>query len=896
MTVTLGKTSFSGGELSPSLFGMLDLGKVATGCSVLRNMFVSLRGGVHSRGGFAYAGRSLQTGSTPPRIIEFKFSATQQFVLEFSHLKMRIIYRGAYVVEPSKAITAISGNQVTVPGHGYSVGDWFYVNGSNTTADNRTFIISGVSGDNLTVTTVLGIAVSVAGYVSGGTAARIYTVVSPYADVDLPYLKYDQSADEMTICCVNSSTGTEYKPYNLQRLAATNWQFNPITFASPVSAPTNVKATQVYSSIADANWWWDYCVTSVDALGRESVASDSANFLGINIATAAGSNPVTWNAVPGASYYNVYRRPISWAFPVINGSIYGFVGQSLGPAFVDANVNPNFSMSPPTHVNPFARGAILYVSMTAQGTGYSQYTTQVTVNTSTGSGAVLKAVVINGIIIGIVVVNGGENYAPGDTVTITDTVPHGALYSYVDSGGQHVIYGTGGTGASATITVGPQTGTYPSVVAYHQQRRWYGATTNAPDYYWASKPGDYENLDSGIPVNDSDSISGSPWAQQVNGVEWFIPMPGSMILGTAEDVWQLTGGSGSFSPITPSSEQANRQTNFGMQATTRPVTVDWHVLYVQFGGYTVRQLTYNFWSNVFTGVDVSFLSNHLFTGHKVVNWTWSTEPHRTLWAFRDDGKLLSLAYYPDQEITSWSRHDTQGDVVSAATAKEDGYDIVYFVVRRTINGGSWYFVERMDPRQWTSIDDCYCLDAGGVVNLSAPITKLSYLDHLEGQSITVVADGVIYNNLTVTGGSVNVAATNRVTYGLGFTAQVQGLHANVPGGPNIQGKRKRISSATVRVYQSRGFKVGANQPAPSMTSSQADVPWTYLTTPQLPAVQASVGEGSLYSGDVYALVNDNWQSAQGEPSWGALAIQQDLPLPLSVLSYSCDIEVGDDPA
>src|SRR6202012_3778760 len=62
-------------------------------------------------------------------------------------------------------------------------------------------------------------------YISGGTAARIYTVVAPYAAVDLPYLKYTQSADVMTLTCVNTSTQTEYPPYSLTRHAQTNWTF-----------------------------------------------------------------------------------------------------------------------------------------------------------------------------------------------------------------------------------------------------------------------------------------------------------------------------------------------------------------------------------------------------------------------------------------------------------------------------------------------------------------------------------------------------------------------------------------------------------------------------------------------------------------------------------------------
>lgn len=879
MTVPVQKTSFVSGEIAPSLFGMIEFAKVINGCSVLRNMFPSIRGGVHSRGGLANIGRGLQTGTTPNRLIPFKFNAAQQMILEFSNLNMRIIYQGAYVTETTKNITAASGNQITVPGHGYSIGDWFYVTGTNTNADGRIFPITNISGNILTVQTILGVAVNITGYSTGGTAARIYTVTSPYADVDLQYIKYTQSADRMSLTCVNASTGTEYPPYDLLRYGATNWVFSAVSFQEQISAPTNVSGSQSFynSGTLGTSWVYAYCVTSVNSAGQESVASPPCYITGaINIAVAQGTNTIKWRPVSGAAYYNVYRAQPSWNSSPQPGTLFGFCGQTLAPVFNDPNISPDYTVSPPTHQEPFSRNSLIAVTMIAGGSGYSQLSATATFNTASTDVPVLQPVEVNGYIAGVIISSPGSGLSSSDTITFG---------------------GGAGSGAKASIQLGPSIGTYPSVVNYHQQRRWYANSTNNPDTYWASKPGDYENMDSAIPVNDSDALSGSPWATQVNGIQWLIPMPGSLLVATSQDLWQLTGAGGSYSPITPANQQANRQTNFGFSGygTQEPIVVDWHILYVEYGGFTVRQVQYNYWANIFTGLDISFASNHLFKNHQVLGWAWASEPDRIVWAYREDGKMLSLTYLPDQEVITWARHDTNGKVVSMATVNENGYDIVYMSVQRTINGTPWYFTERLDPRQWTTIDNVFCLDAGRAANLSSPISSITNADHLEGQYVTVVIDDVPYPNLLVTGGTITlpVSANNRISYGLGYTCQVQGLHAVEPNQSSIQGKRKRISSASVRVQMSRGFTVGANQPVASITDNQVDVPWTNMATPDFTAVNAYLGETSLYTGDVFTPVDDDWHMPWQEPSWGMLAVQQTQPFPLSVLSYVVNIEIGD---
>ena len=160
----------------------------------------------------------------------------------------------------------------------------------------------------------------------------------------------------------------------------------------------------------------------------------------------------------------------------------------------------------------------------------------------------MDPVIVSGGVVAFVLVTEGSGYAATDTVTITGD----------------------GTGATALLTIGPQTGTYPATVAYFQDRRAYAYTLNQPDTYFFSQPGAFTNFDSRIPSADSDAITGSPWSVQVNGLQWMVSMPGGLVVMTGQSAWQLTGTGGSSlnpTPLTPSTQQVQPQAFNGVSST-----------------------------------------------------------------------------------------------------------------------------------------------------------------------------------------------------------------------------------------------------------------------------------------------------------------------------------------
>jgi hypothetical protein len=176
----------------------------------------------------------------------------------------------------------------------------------------------------------------------------------------------------------------------------------------------------------------------------------------------------------------------------------------------------------------------------------------------------------------------------------------------------------------------------------------------------------------------------------------------------------------------------------------------------------------------------------------------------------------------------------------------------------------------------------------------APAAMVGYLDHLEGQSVVGLADGDVFGPLTVTDGAISLPTpASLISVGLGYTAQLQTLRLDLPGGGTIQSKRKKISAVNVRVQDTQGLYVGSRWdmlkpiiPA-GYVASNNPVPFSEGGGVQMTAYLGIYGETTVRFED---------QRINMDPSWnpdGQVCIQQSNPLPASVLAVVPEVTMGD---
>lgn len=1003
--------SFAAGEMSPSTYGRVDLAKYHSGAALVRNFYVDYRGGLSTRTGSSFVGQ-CKDSATANRLIPFTFSTVQTYALVFGNFSMRVVKNGAYVTEPSKQIQNISQASPGVffsVAHGYATGDLVFfsgfVVGSMTQMNGRFATIVFIDANNYSLLDMYGAAISTASYnafsfLSGtANAARVFTLVTPYAAADLALLKYSQSADTMTL------NHPSYPEQQLTRTQHWVWSIAPSIFTPVTLIPSGVGATP---STAGATVY-QYVVTAVSSNGvSESLPSAIASSASVQMSITVGAkNTVSWNGHPGDTLYNIYRTPENPGGSPAAGALYGYVGSAVPASvntFIDNNILPDFTNAPPQANNPFAINAIQSVPITAGGIGWTAATLSVT--DPTGTGAVLLASLSAGAIVGVIVVSGGQNYtAPVVSVT-----------------------GTGSSATFGTPVLSPAN--YPAVATYYQQRQVRGGMAAQPQGLVFSKTGDFKNLTYSTPARANDEVAVTLASQTVNPIKHLVPLT-SLIVLTGSGAWRVDGGSQSDA-ITPDHINAVPQAYNGC-SDVPPIVINYDILYVQAKGSTVRDLSYNFYVNVYTGEDVSMLSNHLFFGHQITEWCWAEEPFKIVWAVRDDGIMLALTFLKEQQIYGWTRHDTLGLYKSVCSISEGNENAVYLIALRFVNGQYLQYIERYASRNMggdtaigipADITKAWCVDCGlqyplafpastltptettnvpvisavsivtggtgytapivsvsdttgsgatfsavvvggvivainvltqganytnphltitdavgtgalanavvtmpvpmnanpgiftsldvgkvvrinngfgtvasvpsstqiivnitqpltsiwpavaGTWSMTMPVSAVSGLDHLNGQTVSILADGNVQPQQLVTDGSVSLqTAASAIVIGLPYVCQIKTLNLDVQGGETIQGKRKKLNAVTVRVQDSRGLKVG-----PNFNSLQSIKERTTEKMGQAIALQTT---------DERVIIDPAW-TVQGQ-----LCIQQDQPLPATVLALIPEINVGD---
>lgn len=175
-------------------------------------------------------------------------------------------------------------------------------------------------------------------YSAGPNIGQPFELVMPYTQSDLDMLNFTQSADVMTFA------QPSYKPRELSRLAHDNWTTAEISLAPRIAAPASASA--VSGGGEGVTQTWRYQVTAVldDGNTLDESLPVSSNAITVFNNTMAGT--ITWAAVARATYYIIYKDNAG-------AGIYGFIGRATGTTFTDQNITAVKTDTPPNGKDPF---------------------------------------------------------------------------------------------------------------------------------------------------------------------------------------------------------------------------------------------------------------------------------------------------------------------------------------------------------------------------------------------------------------------------------------------------------------------------------------------------------------------------------------------------------------
>jgi len=410
---------------------------------------------------------------------------------------------------------------------------------------------------------------------------------------------------------------------------------------------------------------------------------------------------------------------------------------------------------------------------------------------------------------------------------------------------------------------------YPAAVTFYEQRLVFASTTEQPQTIFFSVGGSFEDFTDG--VGPADALTYTLGSNQVNVIR-YLQAGRVLLVGTSGGEFVVT--SSEDAPLSPTNAVVKRQATYG-SANIQPVQVANVTLFVQRARRKLRELVFDLNTDSYQAPDMTLLAEHITTsGIKAM--ALQQEPDNVVWCVLENGKFVGMTYRREENVIAWHEHliggsfgsDSFAHVESVATipgALDE--DQTYLIVKRTIDGATKRYIEYFNFFDFgDNILDAYFVDSGLTYSGSAA-TTISGLDHLEGQTVRIVANGATHPDKVVSSGAITLdfSATN-VHIGLGYTSTLQTMRIDAGGTEGTsQAKTKRIHEVTLRLFRTVGVEVG------SSTSELDRIPFRS-------SADAMDSALALFTGDKEV------EFRGGFDTDGFIVVRQSQAMPMTILS------------
>ena len=859
---TIAFSNFTAGELSPRLDGRTDLAKYFNGVKTLENMVVHPHGAATRRPGTKFV-HEVKTSSIQTRLIPFEFSTTQTYILELGNTYIRFFKDKGIITESDKTITAATKANpavVTSSSHGYSDGDFVIissvagmvqVNGRTFKVANKTthtFELQDVDGNNINSS-------DYQTYTSGGVANRIYQITSPYATADIPTIKFAQSADTMYL--VHPS----YAIRKLTRSGHTSWTLTTPTLTTSgdktVSAVTRANPGVVTTSTTHGYTAGDFVTfTSIGGMTElnggvfkvGTVGSTTTFNLQDSDGASLNTSGYTAFSAGGSDTVNKLTDPVLNITTDYYPSSVTFFEQRL--VFAGSNNNPQTLW--------FSIGG----SLENFTTGVNDTDAMVYTIASNKVNAIRYLSAQRSMIVGTV---GGEFVvsASGTTSPITPTNVQIQKQSSHGSANVDAVQ-------IANVTMFLQRA--------KRKLRELSYNLNIDQYQAQDMTLLAEHVTEG-------GVTEMAYQQEPDSVLWCVRSDGYLLGFTyarAEEVvgWHRHKLGGVFGEATITvSDYGNIAAGTTLKITKSDGTTITFTSEASSGDAPDETLGFRPNESNDTTADNIFTAVNAHADFTVAN------PSAAVVTIKETSKTGAD---PITIVSSDTTRLTTADegiavVESVATIPTDSdEDEVWLIVKRTINGTTRRYVEYLNLFDYgTDQKDGFFMDSGLTYSGTAT-TAITGLEHLEGESVTILADGATHpvksvaSGAIMTGGSLTLdRSALKAHIGLPYNSVLQTMRIESKGDEGTtQSRTKRINEITLRLHESVGVEVGAN------LSNMERIPFRSSAASMDTAVP-------LFTGDKQVEFRDDFNTD------GHIYVRQTQPLPFTLISIYPRITVND---
>ena len=749
--------------------------------------------------------------------------------MEFGNQYIRFYKDNGQITETAKDITAITKANpavVTSSSHGYSDGDHVWiasvvgmteVNGRRFTVANKTtntFELSGVNSTDYTT------------YSSGGTASKVYEISTNYTSAQVFDLQFAQSADVMYI------THPLHEPSTLSRTGHTSWTLAEVTFEKGPYLDANSTSTTLTSSAttvgtgrtltASASLFASTDVGRLFKVGDghgKITAFTSATVVTVEVLVAlTGNGSTTWSL---GAYSDTTGFPRAVSF-FEQRLIYG--GSTDFPQTIWASQSGlynNFDVGDSSAANSF-----IY-TIAANKVNVIRYLAparDLIIGTAGGEFQVGRPT--------------GEPLKP-DNVNIKQQTSYGSHTTPPQQIGSTILFVQRQQRKIREFSYRFENDAYaaPDMTILSEHLTEGGIV----DVEYAQEPSSIYYA-----VRTDGQLLGMTYQREEEVVAWHRSVIGgrntactvtvtdydNITVGSRLVLTKSDGTSVTFTSETAGSSSPSETLGFRPN-TNNNTTAD----------------------NIFTAINAHADFTVANPASNVVTIT-ETDPQST--------GFLTITTTDSTRLAVTS--EAHAKVTSVASIAETTENQVYMIVERIVDGSTVKYVEYKDPT--------LNMDSGLSGTVTGASTKVTALDHLEGQKVQILIDDAVYPAQIVTNGAVTVSlpstfSDKTIEVGLGYVSTLKTMRPE--GGSQAgtsQGRKKRYNEIIVRLLKTVGATINGDQ-IPFRTSANA------------------MGESiTEFTGDK-RVTNLGWDRD------GQIVVQQTQPLPMTVLGITGTLMVVD---
>ena len=408
---------------------------------------------------------------------------------------------------------------------------------------------------------------------------------------------------------------------------------------------------------------------------------------------------------------------------------------------------------------------------------------------------------------------------------------------------------------------------------FFQQRLVVGGEEGLPKFVSGSVTGYHTNFSAQAPLKDDDAFQFELSSQDFQEIRWLVGGK-ELLIGTSAGIWALSAASG---PLTSLNVQARLQTNWGSELI-QPATAGGNVLFVQKGGRILRSIGYSFESDSYRAADLTVYVPHFFSEDQIKRVVFHGGKIPIVWVLTTSGKLYGATYSQEHNVVAWFRYTSPNakihDIGDLYGPGDDDASL-YMVVEREVGANRRITVEMLYDQSAVTVktlQDGRFGDCFFVGEFSSPVTEIYGAQHLDGETLAVVADGEVVEGKKIENGMIILdKPASKVFVGVQYTSKLETMDLMVTGtGGTTQDKMAGIHSAVLFLDAAiPGLKIGPDFVPGNMTD---------VTFPEY--------SGDFFSGHLETSLNFR------ETRYPRLCIAFSKPAPCKILSLVAREEIG----